>query len=102
MNTRKLSTLTAAAALAGAVSMVALTGAPTDAFAAAGKIKCYGISKAGENDCANKAGTHSCAGHASVSYDGGEWKVAKSQNACTMAGGALKPFDGVNPKKVKA
>ena len=41
--------------------------------AAAAKVKCYGISKAGENDCANAAGTHSCAGQATVDYDGGEY-----------------------------
>ena len=27
-----------------------------------GKEKCYGIAKAGQNDCANLSGTHSCAG----------------------------------------
>ena len=26
------------------------------------KEKCYGIAKAGQNDCANISGTHSCAG----------------------------------------
>ena len=26
------------------------------------KEKCYGIAKAGSNDCANLSGTHSCAG----------------------------------------
>ena len=28
----------------------------------AGKEKCFGIAKAGQNDCANLSGTHSCAG----------------------------------------
>jgi len=42
------------------------------------KEKCYGIAKAGQNDCANLAGTHSCAGQSKVSDDKGEWKyVAK-------------------------
>jgi len=40
--------------------------------------KCYGIAEAGKNDCANLAGTHSCAGQSKVSMDPGEWKfVAK-------------------------
>ncbi|PCJ89827.1 MAG: hypothetical protein COA52_11490, partial [Hyphomicrobiales bacterium] len=26
-----------------------------------------------ENDCANLAGTHSCQGQSTVSYDAGEW-----------------------------
>ena len=30
------------------------------------KEKCYGISKAGANDCANLAGTHTCAGQSKV------------------------------------
>ncbi|MGY8904734.1 MAG: BufA1 family periplasmic bufferin-type metallophore [Burkholderiales bacterium] len=46
--------------------------------AAQEKEKCYGIAKAGQNDCANLAGTHSCAGQSTVSDDKGEWKyVAK-------------------------
>lgn len=35
--------------------------------------KCYGISKAGKNDCANKSGTHSCAGLAKTDADADEW-----------------------------
>ena len=102
MSTNKLNSLAIAAAIAGAVSMVALATPASDALAAGSKLKCYGISKAGENDCANAAGTHSCAGHSSVNYDGGEWKVAKSKDACDTAGGSLEPFEGPNPKKVKA
>ena len=97
----RLNSLTVAAALAGAVSMAALTTVSVD-VSAAEKLKCYGIAKAGENDCANLAGTHSCAGQSSVDYDGGEWKVAKSTDLCVMAGGVLKPFEGINPAKVKA
>jgi uncharacterized membrane protein len=41
------------------------------------KDKCYGISKAGKNDCAAGAGT-SCAGSSRVDYQGNAWKyVAK-------------------------
>jgi uncharacterized membrane protein len=41
------------------------------------KDKCYGISKAGKNDCAAGAGT-SCAGSSKVDYQGNAWKyVAK-------------------------
>jgi uncharacterized membrane protein len=31
-----------------------------------GKEKCYGIAKAGQNDCANLSGSHSCAGQSKV------------------------------------
>ncbi len=42
--------------------------------AAQEKEMCFGIAKAGQNDCANLAGTHSCAGQAKVDNDPGEWK----------------------------
>lgn len=94
MNTT-LKSLTVAAALAGAVG-IAATMVPVDANAA-DKVKCYGISKAGQNDCANKAGTHSCAGQSTVDYDGGEWKLATA-DSCKEMGGSETAFDGVNEK----
>jgi uncharacterized membrane protein len=49
------------------------------------KEKCYGIALAGENDCANLAGTHSCQGQSTVSFDTGEWQfVAKGTCASTV------------------
>ncbi|MEY4296142.1 MAG: hypothetical protein RLY82_1830 [Pseudomonadota bacterium] len=54
--------------------------ASTQVSAQAAKEKCYGIAAAGQNDCANLAGTHSCAGQSKVSNDAGEWKyVAKGE-----------------------
>ena len=42
------------------------------------KEKCYGIAKAGQNDCGNLSGTHSCAGQSKVDNAPEEWKyVAK-------------------------
>lgn len=38
--------------------------------------KCYGIAKAGQNDCAAGAGT-SCAGTSSIDYQGNAWKLVK-------------------------
>ncbi|HWH82251.1 MAG TPA: DUF2282 domain-containing protein, partial [Burkholderiaceae bacterium] len=57
MNTR----LTASSALASVLAMGALTAAHA-ADDNKGKEKCYGIAKAGTNDCANLSGSHSCAG----------------------------------------
>ena len=46
--------------------------------AAQSKEKCYGIAKAGQNDCGNLSGTHSCAGQSKVDNAPDEWKyVAK-------------------------
>ena len=45
------------------------------------KDKCYGISKAGKNDCAAGAGT-SCAGTSHVDYQGNAWKYV-AKGTCT-------------------
>lgn len=52
----------------------------------AGKEKCYGIAKAGANDCANLAGTHSCAGQSKEDNAAGEWKYV-AKGTCAAAGG---------------
>lgn len=50
------------------------------------KEKCYGIAKAGQNDCANLSGSHSCAGQAKVDNDKGEWKYVAKGSCKTMKG----------------
>lgn len=50
------------------------------------KEKCYGIAKAGQNDCANLSGSHSCAGQAKVDNDKGEWKYVAAGTCKTMGG----------------
>lgn len=54
--------------------------------AAQSKEKCYGIAKAGQNDCANLSGSHSCAGQAKVDGDAAEWKFVP-KGTCKTAGG---------------
>lgn len=56
---------------------------------AAGKEKCYGVAKAGQNDCGNLAGTHSCAGQSTVDNDPGEWKLV-AKGTCVELNGMLK------------
>ncbi len=57
------------------------------------KEKCFGVAKAGQNDCASVLGVHSCAGMSKKDKDPTEWKsVAKG--TCTQAGGTT-----VAPKK---
>jgi uncharacterized membrane protein len=53
--------------------------------AAQEKEKCYGIAKAGQNDCANLTGTHSCAGQAKVA-DVAEWKYVAKGTCAGMKG----------------
>lgn len=67
---------TLAGSLTAALGMVASAAAGPVAEQP-GMDKCYGISLAGQNDCAAGAGT-TCAGTAKVNYDGKAWKyVAK-------------------------
>ena len=76
--------LIASAALAAVLSATVL--APVEA---AGKEKCYGVAKAGQNDCANLAGTHSCAGQSTLDDDAGEWKLV-AKGTCEEISGMLK------------
>lgn len=50
------------------------------------KEKCYGIAKAGQNDCANLGGSHSCAGQSKVDNGPDEWKYV-AKGTCKAAGG---------------
>ncbi|MGI9273815.1 MAG: BufA1 family periplasmic bufferin-type metallophore [Endozoicomonas sp.] len=72
------------AGLAAALSVGAISTAQ-----AASKEKCYGIAKAGQNDCANIAGTHSCAGQSKSDNDLGEWQ-AVAKGTCKDLGGYFK------------
>jgi uncharacterized membrane protein len=48
------------------------------------KDKCYGVAKAGKNDCA--ANGHACAGQAKTDNDPNEWKHMSKED-CEKAGG---------------
>lgn len=61
-----------ALAIAGAVA-AAVSAHATTAVAADNE-KCYGVSLAGENDCAAGPGT-TCAGSSTVDYQGNAWKL---------------------------
>ena len=66
---------------AASLMSLALLSSPALAQNAA-KERCYGIAKAGQNDCANLAGTHSCAGQSKVDNDkasGNTWPLAPAR-----------------------
>jgi uncharacterized membrane protein len=74
-------------AIAAAVgSLLALGTGPASAADPA-KEKCYGVAKAGKNDCA--ANSHSCAGQSKVDNDPSEWKYVP-KGECEKAGGSLQ------------
>lgn len=90
-------TAAGSAALISAALAIALTAGKAEAQdrgEIGGHEQCYGIAKAGQNDCANTAGTHVCAGQSTVDYDGGEWKLVPA-GSCRRLGGKLQGFQGV-------
>ena len=82
----------ASGVIAGAVAL-AMSGAAHNAEAA-DKEKCYGVVKAGQNDCGNASKTPSCMGHAEIDGDGGEW-ISLPEGLCEkLVGGSLEPYEG--------
>lgn len=71
-----------AAALAALVSGAALA-QDKGASVKGEKERCYGISKAGQNDCAAGPGT-SCAGTSKTDYQGNAWKYVAKGTCTTM------------------
>lgn len=66
-----------------------------------GKEKCYGVVKAGQNDCANAAGTHSCASQAVADGDGGEWVAVPAGTCAKLVGGSVEPVAAAAPEAVE-
>ena len=72
----------------GALATVMAMGLVTAAQAAddSGKEKCFGIAKAGSNDCANLSGSHSCAGQSKNAMGADEWNYV-ARGTCAKLGG---------------
>lgn len=68
-------------AVVGAVA--AALAAQTTTASAQSKEKCYGVSLAGQNDCAAGPGT-TCAGTSSVDYQGNAWTLVTAGTCATM------------------
>ena len=87
-NRRLLTSLIAASVTAGLA-----TAASAEAKKPATE-KCFGVAKAGKNDCAAGAGT-SCAGTAAKDYQGNAWKLVKAGICLTIktpkGNGSLSP-----------
>jgi len=81
MTQRALIAATAAAVMS--LSMVAVPAAAQE------KEKCFGIAKAGQNDCASVNGVHSCAGQSKVDMDKMEWKYVAKGTCKSMKGLSL-------------
>lgn len=72
------------AAIAGALTAAAAltTAVPANA-AGKGMDKCYGVSLAGENDCAAGPGT-SCEGSSTVDYQGNAWTLVPAGTCASI------------------
>lgn len=54
--------------------------------------KCYGIAKAGKNDCASKGAAHACAGQSTMNGDKESFLVVPKGTCEKIVGGSLKPM----------
>lgn len=84
------------AAAAASLMSLAFVAAPA---AAQEKEKCFGIAKAGQNDCASISGVHSCAGQSKADMDKGEWKYVAKGTCKEMRGLSMDDVKAMNMKK---
>ena len=75
----------AAAAFAGLLAIGANSAVAQDKK---GMEKCWGVAKAGQNDCGSNATSHSCAGQSKKDYDPNDFKAVKA-GTCVQMGGSL-------------
>ncbi len=81
--------LTSALASALALGLISQAGAQ-----AKPKEKCYGVSKAGANDCGNLSGTHTCAGQSKTDNHPGDWRY--------VVKGTCRELKGLTADEAKA
>jgi uncharacterized membrane protein len=75
--------LLVAAAVSGAVAI------STQSAQAADSEKCYGVAKAGKNDC--KTDSHSCAGMSKADKDAASWIQVPAGSCEKISGGSTTP-----------
>lgn len=79
MNTRLIVSSALASALAlGLAGQAAAQGK--------NKEKCYGVAKAGQNDCSNLSGSHTCAGQSKTDQGADEWRYVATSTCKDMQG----------------
>jgi len=93
---KKITGLTIGCAFAAALGMAATSG-PAAAEETNAQEECYGVAKAGDNDCA-AGGDTTCAGTSKIDYQGNAWKLVPKGKCTTMdvpgdREGSLTPLD---------
>jgi uncharacterized membrane protein len=84
-------------AVAGVLALGIAQAANAEEKSAASE-KCYGIAKAGQNDCGTAR--HSCAGKATKDNAADEWKYV-AKGTCQQMGGKTSPGGGDTGKAPK-
>ena len=82
----KIYSIAATSALLGALAVAAGAVAQTKDPDMTGKEKCFGVSKAGKNDCA--AGAHSCAGQSTKDGDKSSFLAVPAGLCARLEGGS--------------
>ena len=90
--------LVASSALASVLAM-GLLGAAQAQEGAKDKEKCFGVAKAGSNDCANLSGSHSCAGQNKTAMAVDEWNYVSKGSCAKMGGKTLGEAKAAMAKK---
>ncbi len=79
-------------AVASVITMgVAAAGSVPAMAAKPGMEKCYGIAKAGKNDCASKTAGHACAGQSTKNGDKSAFLVVPKGTCDRIVGGSTTP-----------
>jgi uncharacterized membrane protein len=85
--------------LSAAIGGLLVIGLAGNATAADMKMeKCYGVAKAGKNDCGSKAAGHSCAGQANKNSDANDFVAVPAGTCDKLANGSTEPAGAMMKK----
>jgi len=85
-------------AVAGLLALGVVAASGSALAADENKEKCFGVAKAGQNDCGGKDSKHSCAGQAKVDNDPNDFKLV-DKGSCEKMGGRLAAAGETMPMK---
>ena len=77
-------------AMAGLFALGTLGALSAHADSPKGMEKCFGIAKAGHNDCGSNKTAHACAGQSKTDNDPHDFKYVKT-GTCKAMGGSMMP-----------
>jgi len=80
-------------AIAGLLALGIAAATTTASAADEAKEKCFGVAKAGQNDCGSNKSKHSCAGQSKVDHDPADFKFVP-KGTCAQMGGTATPAMG--------